>query len=247
MDRSIYLLTGPHPRSCIRNNLRATWLRTKPSWHYLCCYRQRLSGIRRGWCPSHAQPDRRSLGGGVFRSDAGDAHRLSLSARVLSAADGQVKAKPWAQFALPRPDFPRQQYQARTDARSLSRPPRPGAVVKQWRALKCVLDPAWTTAVRPSRGVRFNVGALQRAPRRRQVTLKKTLFQPASAADLLEPDLHGGLTRHRRRHRHHPRHDPRMADAACDSDRPRAVGRPRWRPAIAHASRARSPGPPRSR
>jgi hypothetical protein len=30
----------------------------------------------------------------VIRSDVGDAHRLSLSARVVSAVDRQVKAKP---------------------------------------------------------------------------------------------------------------------------------------------------------
>ena len=30
---------------------------------------------------------------GVIRSDVDEAHRLSLSARVLSAEDGQVKAK----------------------------------------------------------------------------------------------------------------------------------------------------------
>jgi hypothetical protein len=30
---------------------------------------------------------------GVIRSDVSEAHRLSLSARVLSALDGQVKAK----------------------------------------------------------------------------------------------------------------------------------------------------------
>ena len=30
---------------------------------------------------------------GVIRSDVSEAHRLSLSARVLSAEDGQVKAK----------------------------------------------------------------------------------------------------------------------------------------------------------
>jgi hypothetical protein len=36
----------------------------------------------------------------VIRSDAGDAHRLSLSARVLSTMPSQVKAKPTAAEAL---------------------------------------------------------------------------------------------------------------------------------------------------
>src|ERR1700674_2716035 len=37
-------------------------------------------------------PERREIEG-VIRSDVSEAHRLSLSARVLSAEDGQVKAK----------------------------------------------------------------------------------------------------------------------------------------------------------
>jgi hypothetical protein len=36
----------------------------------------------------------------VIRSDSGDAHRLSLSARVLSTAGAQVKAKAAAAEAL---------------------------------------------------------------------------------------------------------------------------------------------------
>jgi hypothetical protein len=56
--------------------------------------RQRLSGIRRGWCrPGHET-------GRVIRSDSGDAHRLSLSARVLSTTIAQVKAKAAAAEAL---------------------------------------------------------------------------------------------------------------------------------------------------
>jgi hypothetical protein len=38
--------------------------------------------------------------GWVIRSDSGDAHRLSLSARVLSTMVSQVKAKPIAAEAL---------------------------------------------------------------------------------------------------------------------------------------------------
>jgi hypothetical protein len=51
---------------------------------------QRLSDIRRGWCPSRS-PQRGAER--VVRSDASEAHRLSLSARFLSARDRQVKAK----------------------------------------------------------------------------------------------------------------------------------------------------------
>jgi hypothetical protein len=56
--------------------------------------RQRLSGIRRGWCRPDLKTER------VIRSDSGDAHRLSLSARVLSTAVAQVKAKAAAAEAL---------------------------------------------------------------------------------------------------------------------------------------------------
>ena len=83
-------LSSRPPRSCIRNQSQENLLkRTKivlavPSYH-----RQRLSGIRRGWCPFQSLRIER-----VIRSDSGVAHRLSLSARVLSAQGGQVKAKP---------------------------------------------------------------------------------------------------------------------------------------------------------
>src|SRR5260370_26840509 len=55
-----------------------------PSYH-----RQRLSSIRCGWCPARSQKGIER----VVRSDAGVAHRLSLSARVVSTVDSQVKAK----------------------------------------------------------------------------------------------------------------------------------------------------------
>ena len=86
-------LPSPLPRSCIRNQSRENLLkRTKivlalPSYN-----RQRLSGIRRGWCPSRSQEIAQGIER-VIRSDSGVAHRLSLSARVLSAADSQVKVK----------------------------------------------------------------------------------------------------------------------------------------------------------
>ena len=77
------------PRSCIRNQSQEDLLkRTKIVLALPSNNRQRLSGIRRGWCPSQSQGIER-----VIRSDSGVAHRLSLSARVVSAADRQVKAK----------------------------------------------------------------------------------------------------------------------------------------------------------
>ena len=80
------------PRSCIRNQSQENLLeRTKIVLAVPSYSRQRLSGIGRGWCPP------RSLGmqgiERVIRSDSGVAHHLSLSARVLSAVDSQVKAK----------------------------------------------------------------------------------------------------------------------------------------------------------
>ena len=73
------------PRSCIRVRSREDVLkRTKivlalPSYN-----RQRLSGIRRGWCPP-CDPKRIRR---VLRSDVGDAHRLSLS-DALSISENQ--------------------------------------------------------------------------------------------------------------------------------------------------------------
>jgi hypothetical protein len=77
--------------------------------------RQRLSVIRRGWCPPRT-PEIPGIEG-VIRSDVSEAHRLSLNARVLSALDGQVKAKRQPKkrlcrlrnrsSALPRSDRPR--------------------------------------------------------------------------------------------------------------------------------------------
>jgi hypothetical protein len=86
----------PVPRSCIRNQSRENLLkRTKIVLAVPSFDRQRLSGIRRGWCPSISRKTER-----VIRSDSGDAHRLSLSARVLSTMVSQVKAKPTAAEAL---------------------------------------------------------------------------------------------------------------------------------------------------
>ena len=48
-----HTLSGPAPRSCIRNRSRENLLkRTKIALALPSYDRQRLSGIRRGWCPS---------------------------------------------------------------------------------------------------------------------------------------------------------------------------------------------------
>jgi hypothetical protein len=80
-----------HPKSAQEKNLKRTNIvLALPSYD-----RQRLSNIRRGWCPSQSNKTER-----VVRSDASEAHRLSLSARVLSAHHRQVKAKTAAAEAL---------------------------------------------------------------------------------------------------------------------------------------------------
>jgi hypothetical protein len=99
------------PRSCIRNQSLKISLKSKlslkrqnivlalPSYN-----RQRLSVIGRGWCPSRSLEDcrlkQKTWSERVIRSDVGEAHRLSLSARVLSAPCMQVKAKTTAAEAL---------------------------------------------------------------------------------------------------------------------------------------------------
>lgn len=81
--------TAGDPRSCIRNQSREIALRRPKIALALPSYdRQRLSSIRRGWCPSRSV---RMVW--VIRADVKEAHRLSLSARVLSAGHVQVKAK----------------------------------------------------------------------------------------------------------------------------------------------------------
>src|SRR4029077_21161564 len=68
---------GPKPRSCIRIQSQEDALKRTKIVLALPSYdRQRLSGIRRGWCLSRSE--KRPLQ--VIRSDAGVAHRLSLSA-----------------------------------------------------------------------------------------------------------------------------------------------------------------------
>ena len=84
-------LSGRVPRSCIRNQSQEDLLkRTKIVLALPSYIRQRLSGIRRGWCPFRSEKQGFEW---VVRSDSGVAHRLSLSARVVSAVDRQVKAK----------------------------------------------------------------------------------------------------------------------------------------------------------
>src|SRR5258708_29191228 len=69
-------LFSPAPRSCIRVQSQEDELKRTKIVLALPSYdRQRLSGIRRGWCP--AIPEYEGCWG--IRSDVGDAHRLSLS------------------------------------------------------------------------------------------------------------------------------------------------------------------------
>jgi hypothetical protein len=64
--------------------------------------RQRLRFVRRGWCPLRSRRMK-----GFVRTDVGETHRLSLSARVLSAGHGQVKAKPAFRYGAGRPAWRR--------------------------------------------------------------------------------------------------------------------------------------------
>jgi hypothetical protein len=76
---------GWAPRSCIRIRSQENKLkRTKIALALPSYDRQRLSGIRRGWCPPLTTPGGRR----VARSDAGDAHRLSLS-EALSISENR--------------------------------------------------------------------------------------------------------------------------------------------------------------
>ena len=80
-------------RSCIRVRSQEDVLKRTKIVLALPSYdRQRLSVIRRGWCPSRFQKNILEIER-VIRSDVSEAHRLSLNARVLSAQHGQVKAK----------------------------------------------------------------------------------------------------------------------------------------------------------
>jgi hypothetical protein len=84
-------LSGLKPRSCIRVRSQEDVLkRTKIVLALPSYMRQRLSSIRRGWCPSRPRNNEAIR---VFRSDAGVAHRLSLSGRLLYTAIGRVKPK----------------------------------------------------------------------------------------------------------------------------------------------------------
>ena len=90
-DQRLPEYTGePLPRSCIRNQSREISLKRRlSSWHCLAIsaaseqHSSRLVPVYQS-----NQIER------VIRSDAGVAHRLPLSARVLSIATRQVKAEP---------------------------------------------------------------------------------------------------------------------------------------------------------
>ena len=78
-----------HPKSISRGLDQMIWLKRRTIALALPSLgQQRLSDMRRGWCPFPSNVMDR-----VIRSDAGVAHRLPLSARVVSTASRQVKAK----------------------------------------------------------------------------------------------------------------------------------------------------------
>jgi len=120
----------PAPRSCIRNqSLKISLKRTNNVLALPSYNRQRLSVIGRGWCPSRSLGscsfEQRPGSERVIRSDAGEAHRLSLSARVLSAQDSQVKAKTTAAEALPaRFEMTRKQLTKHPEIAALTEPVR---------------------------------------------------------------------------------------------------------------------------
>src|SRR5205814_5744768 len=81
IGRLAFAVPPQDPRSCIRVRSQEDALKRTKIVLALPSYdRQRLSGIRRGWCPSRSSQKEPLQ---VIRSDAGVAHRLSLSARLL--------------------------------------------------------------------------------------------------------------------------------------------------------------------
>ncbi len=156
----------------------------------------------------------------MIRSDAGLAHRLSLSARVVSAVDSQVKAKRQGWKRL---------------WRLQNRPP---PATRKARARQAAEGPATALSRfypdiigwRPSPCPGHQGRRVPRSPRAQSPRRRAENFA-------LNP-------RHPRRCRH-PAYRP--AHAAYGSDRPTAFDRRRWRQAAFDASRARSPCRPISR
>lgn len=186
-----------------------------PSYH-----RQRLSSIRRGWCPSRSQKGIEW----VIRSDASVAHRLSLSARVVSTVDSQVKrnnkggsASGACRIGLCRRLQKRIRGKPRRDLCNSPIPILPGY---------------------------YRGGAPLPIPRSTRQTA------PADPEDATGSTRGRNFALNPRHHRHHRRccrRAYRPPHAAYGSDRPRAFDRPRWRRAAGRASLARSPGRPISR
>ena len=183
-----------------------------PSYH-----RQRLSSIRRGWCPSRSQKGIER----VIRSDAGVAHRLSLSARVVSTVDSQVKVKRQGWKRL---------------WRLQNRPP---PATRKARPRQASEGPATALS-------RFYPDIIGRhTPPHAPVNKADDACGPQKGAIASTQSRNFALNPH------HPRRCCRQAyrppHAAYGFDRPRAVDRPRWRRAAFDASRARSPCRPISR
>lgn len=183
-----------------------------PSYH-----RQRLSSIRRGWCPSRSQKGTER----VIRSDVGVAHRLSLSARVVSTVDSQVKAKRQGWKRL---------------WRLQNRPPPATRKARSGQA-------AEGSATALSRFYPDIIG--WRPPPHAPAIKADDTCGPQKAQSARRRAGIFALNPH------HPRRCCRQAyrpaRAAYGSDRPTAFDRPRWRQAAFDASRARSPCRPISR
>jgi hypothetical protein len=184
-----------------------------PSYH-----RQRLSSIRRGWCPSRSQKGFER----VIRSDAGVAHRLSLSARVVSTGDSQVKAKRQGWKRL---------WRLQNRPPPVTRKARQRQLAEGYATGSDPILPGYYRVARPP-----PASSTRRTP---PPIPRGCAFVSAQSRNFaLNP-------------RHHPRRCRRRAyrppHAACGSDRPTAFDRPRWRRAAFDASRARSPCRPISR
>jgi hypothetical protein len=158
----------------------------------------------------------------VIRSDSGVAHRLSLSARVLSAADSQVKAKRqgwkrlWGLKNRARPEACRARHQH----------VRAGFESHRFLILSGYYTMGRCRSARPRL-------------RRSSICLSRRndgcVTGPVFA-------LNSRRHRHRRRRRRRCRRRPdRPLDAGYGSDRPRAFDRRRPRRAAWRASRVRSP------
>jgi hypothetical protein len=182
-----------------------------------------LSSIRRGWCPSRSKKGLKR----VIRSDAGVAHRLSLSARVVSTVDSQVKVKRQGWKRLWR-------LQNRPLPATRKAPPGQAAEGSATALFRFYPDIIRVAAPHP-------------IPRS---TRQTTPADPEDATGSTRGRNFALNPRHPRHHRHHRRccrRACRAPHAAYGSDRPRAFDRPRWRRAAGRASRARSPCPPISR